>query len=315
MPARPQSLSNTGNPCNVIDCYRRAADVRQDMKQNMRTAELPALVSQCAVSSQRYGTSPSSSTSGRFATRSCHTGSYRGNTTRRRTTANSSTSGSTTIAGAIFARRNVNCTTKRSQPPEHIWRTTYRYVAYPLQHYRQHGGGIDSYSTYGTTALAYHSGAPTPMYQPSDSTNGSGNGRTNGTSVAYFGENIGDNKKGWQLLAAGQPSKAIDHFAAAVDANPLQAGPTLGYALAKALSGEYDANISVMLRADPAGFSELTMDSTLAETLNSLLYTYQEATPNGRDQAFMVTAVSYISCTTSRRSSTGRSDGVRQFIT
>jgi len=250
-----------------------------------QTVVAAALVVNCAVSDRGGGA--------RIATYPRNTGSYRSNTDRQRSSRSSSPNGT---RFNDYRGRNIlkqerishNRTIANSRAYRH---SPYRYIPYSLQHYRQYE--VATYPTYETIAPQYHRTGAMQNYRPYNPSAGS----YPVTRVAYFGENSGDNKKGWLLLGAGQLNEAIADFAAATKANPYQAGPSLGYALARALSGEYDNSISVMrhaLRVDPAGFSELTMDSTLEEPQQSLLYTYREGTPTGRDQAFMLAAVSYL---------------------
>jgi len=104
---------------------------------------------------------------------------------------------------------------------------------------------------------------------------------------------------GWDLLAQGQPSQALNVFAQQAESNPRYGVPKVGYALAAAARGDEDTGVWAMRRAcriDPDSMRKYQLQKDVVPVVDNLVARYRGRLDSGgrRDAAFMLASLHYL---------------------
>ena len=106
--------------------------------------------------------------------------------------------------------------------------------------------------------------------------------------------------EGWQFLSQGQSREARYFFGLQAESNPSDGVPKLGYALAAALSGDFNRAEWAMRRAfsiSPESLQDVKFSGALRKELYSVMTYYEKrvaAPDNNANDAFMLAALKYI---------------------
>ncbi len=110
------------------------------------------------------------------------------------------------------------------------------------------------------------------------------------------GNNYGDGT-GWSLQAQGRAVEAASAFSSEAQRNSSAGMPKVGYALAKAATGDHQTAMWAMRRAfriDPASLHELNVDAKLQADIRKLINTYEYQQHKNSDAAFMTAALAFL---------------------
>lgn len=189
--------------------------------------------------------------------------------------------------------------------PYYVYRhNSYRYPVYSGRHYRSHGHGplytllsVPAHLAYGilkTPAVIVDS-----LTRPHSSENYTSDGNSipqhirkdqATTQSTQINQPVKKNSRasgsGWDALAEGRYSDALQLFRILAETNPDRGIPKAGYAIAAAADGDLDRGIWAMKRAlqyDAESLNYLRMDMELGATLTNLISHYQIRMNNDQD--------------------------------
>jgi hypothetical protein len=140
-----------------------------------------------------------------------------------------------------------------------------------------------------------YSSGPAYIFSGYGGTKGPTNtGPVSGNSVSIQEHN------GWELLADGRASLALDAFAQQTQRNPKFGGPIIGYALSVATAGDLYFGVWEMrraLRTNPSSLQAFELPQKLRPTLETLIEKFKAEHLNKNrkaDVSFMLAALHYL---------------------
>ena len=162
----------------------------------------------------------------------------------------------------------------------------YRY--YPNKYYQRNHYRYSPYRSYQNYPRPYSTVVPTNTKVYSDS-------NVYQQSKANYS---GVDSSGWQVLAQGQYSAALNVFAVESQSHPDSGIPKAGYALATAASGNLDRGVWAMRRAfriDPDSLHYLQLDEKSHILVDNLIGQYaSQQNDENINQGFMISALYYL---------------------